>query len=131
MDISPTLAPENPARATPGIQFWCGRVSSLVSSMLTILASSSMNIDRVFRNDVLPVATPPAISMFDPFSTANQRYASMSTDAVLKFIMSAGVNGDSRNFLIEKVGPLVVTSDASDACTLEPLGNVPSSSGSA
>ncbi len=78
MSISPGTLPSGPLSPTPervalGIQFWCGRLISLVSSMLTILAPGGMNSAMLLSVDVFPDAVPPHTIMDSPFSTPSQK----------------------------------------------------------
>src|SRR3989338_4700263 len=115
--------------ATSGTQWVCGSLSSDVSSMLIIFIWGLMKRERTFNNDVLPVAVPPEMSMDEPCSTRNQKYAIILRSHVPYFIMSTGVMGLSENILIVKLLPLRAISLPSVACNLEPSGSVPSSNG--
>src|SRR3989337_1932635 len=72
-----------PDRVMEGIQFSCGKLSSAVSSTLTIFDSGFMNIDRQFSVVVFPAATPPATRTEARFSITYQKYAAMSEEMVL------------------------------------------------
>ncbi len=114
MSISPTIlsatTSPKPERATPGIQFGCGRLISRVSSIETILDSRGINKESAFNAVVLPLAVPPANNVLIPFSTAIHIYAIISDDIVLNSTRSGGEKGSSRNLRMVKVEPLAVIS---------------------
>src|SRR2546428_3990096 len=100
MSISPPALPSGPRsptpdRVVPGIQFSCGRLISRVSSIETILAPGRMKRAALFRVAVFPLAVPPQTIIDLPFSTATQRYATISALAVPNFTSSTGVEGFS------------------------------------
>jgi hypothetical protein len=109
---------------TEAIQFSWYKVNSLVSSIVIIFDMGGINSDTAFNEDVFPAAVPPANIRLRLFSIAIHRYTSISTEKVLKFISSTGVNGFSLNFLIEKELPLDEISRPSVACNLDPSGIV-------
>ncbi|OPY34434.1 MAG: hypothetical protein A4E32_00160 [Methanomassiliicoccales archaeon PtaU1.Bin124] len=115
MSISPAAFPlaslsPAPVLVAPGIQFSCGRLISLVSSMLTILAPGGMKSAMEFSAEVLPEAVPPQRIIDSPFSTPSQRYAIISGLTVLYLSRSTGVKGLSLNRLMVNVEPRVETS---------------------
>ena len=77
----------------------------------------------------LPAPVSPIIITLNLCSIASHRNANDSADPVLKSIKCIGVHGSLVNFLIVKVGPLVVISLVYVALTLDPSGNAPSSNG--
>jgi hypothetical protein len=96
----------NPVLVVIGIQLMWGRLSSGVSSMVTIFMSGLMNIEMQFRSVVFPDATPPATRTELLFSTANQSSAARSGETVLSVIMSTIVSGSALNLLMVNVAPL-------------------------
>ena len=129
MTLLPTTSPK-PDRTTPGIQFGCGKLISLVSSMETIFDSLGINKQSALSVEVFPAAVPPAINALMPFSTASHIYATISDDMVWNSMRSGGENGSSLNFLIVNVDPFVVTSVLKVIWIRDPSGMVASSIGS-
>src|SRR5207244_13612713 len=115
-----------PDRVVPGIQFSWGRLISRVSSMDTIFAPGRMKRAALFRVAVFPLAVPPQTIIDLPFSTAIQRYATISALAVPNFTSSTGVKGFSLYRRIVNDEPRVVTSRAYVAWTRWPSKEVPS-----
>src|SRR5512136_743699 len=83
----------NPDRVVPAIQFSCGRLISLVSSMETILYDGGTKRERAFSIVVLPEAVPPQKRMLHPFSMVSQKYAARSREMVWLLSRSMGVSG--------------------------------------
>src|SRR5438093_2734319 len=79
----------------------------------------------LFRVAVLPLAVPPQTIMDLPFSTATQRYATISALAVPNFTSSTGVKGFSLYRRIVNEDPRVVTSLLYVAWTRWPSTEVP------
>src|SRR3989338_1193614 len=88
-----------------------------------------MKSESTFSNDVLPEAVPPDIKTDDPCSIRSQKYAIILMSHVADFIRSTGVMGLSENILMVKLDPLRAMSLPNVACSLEPLGRVPSRRG--
>src|SRR5271157_1059488 len=119
------------ALVVAGIQFSCGRFSSGVSSIETILKSGLMNMLKQLSIVVFPAAIPPETMIETLFSTAYQKYAATSAERVLKPIMSIMVNGSALNFRIVNVDPLLVISVPYVRLMRLPSGRLESSIGCA
>ncbi len=78
MSISPAVLPSGPrspvpVRVAPGIQLSCGRFTSRVSSIETILEVGGMKSAIALRVEVLPAAGPPQMISDSPCSAASQK----------------------------------------------------------
>ena len=83
----------------------CRSCSSAASSMVTILSSGGMKLERMFSSVVLPEDVPPETSTLNLARTAERRNRTMSAVALPTSMRSSGVSLSRENFLMVMQGP--------------------------